>query len=612
MIVLGISAFYHDSAAALVIDGVVVAAVQEERFSRIKHDSSFPEKSVIFCIDQANILPEQIDHIVFYEKPLVKFDRLLETCLALVPASLVYFVRVMPIWFKEKIFQKRVLIKKLTSLFGNDIEWSKRISFSEHHMSHAASAFFPSPFEDAAVLTLDAVGEWATTSIAVGSGQSLKVREEILFPHSVGLLYSSFTYYLGFKVNSGEYKVMGLAPYGTPIFSDMILSSLITVGANGSFRLNMNYFGFLNGFEMINKKFEALFKRRRREPESEVEQFHMDVAASIQKVTEELVVSIATYISTQYSAKNLCLAGGVALNCVANGVLSRAKIFEQIWVQPAAGDAGGALGAALALSHIVFKTPRPHTISQKDGMLGAFLGPEYSDQEIEIVLRENGAVFDQIDETKMTEAVASLLERGLVVGWFQGRAEFGPRALGARSILADPRPASMQTDINLKIKFREGFRPFAPSILAAESFNWFDLEHESPYMLFVGRVKGDKLTADANSDGKRGFEALSVVRSVIPAVTHVDSTARVQTVKHETNPKFFNLIEEFFKRTGCPILVNTSFNVRGEPMVASPADAFRCFMGTELDALAIGNFLLLKDCQTSDRNTTYHSEYELD
>lgn len=612
MLILGISAFYHDSAACLIEDGNIIAAAQEERFSRKKHDAGFPIQAIRYCLREANVPADSIDEVVFYEKPFVKFERLLETYLAFAPSGFKSFTAAIPVWVKDKLFQKTLIIKELSKGLDNTINWSGRLLFSEHHLSHAASAFFPSPFESAAVLTLDGVGEWTTTSLAVGRGKELSVLKEIHFPHSLGLLYSAFTYYTGFKVNSGEYKVMGLAPYGNPIYADLISDHLLHIADDGSFQLDMSYFNFATGLTMTNKKFDALFGGPARAPESELTQREMDLAASVQKVTEDVVCRLARGIAKETGEKNLCLAGGVALNCVANGILLREKIFDNIWIQPAAGDAGGALGAALANWYRHHATDR-HRPKGRDAMRGSYLGPCFSDSEIRAELTKMGAVFHQKDKETLTDVVASALAEGKAIGWMQGRMEFGPRALGGRSILADPRSGMMQKQLNLKVKYRESFRPFAPSVLREHIGEWFDHDDDSPYMLLVADVSKSKRIAVTDEEQSRfGIDKLNVQRSSIPAVTHVDFSARIQTVHQDTNPEYHALISKFYQKTACPIVVNTSFNVRGEPIVCSPEDAFKCFMGTELDVLAVGNFVLFKDEQDSALRMNYEQRYELD
>jgi carbamoyltransferase len=612
MYILGISSYYHDSGACLLHDGKILAAVQEERFSRIKHDNSFPCQAIQYCIKQAGIEPLEIDNIVFYEKPFLKFERLLETYLAFAPRGFRSFASAMPIWIKEKLYQKYNLVKSLENVLDPDIDWSKKLLFSEHHLSHAASAFYPSPFKEAAVLTLDGVGEWTTTSLAIGDGKDLTVLKEIHFPHSLGLLYSAFTYYTGFKVNSGEYKVMGLAPYGEPKYVDLIKDNLIQIKEDGSFHLDMSYFDFCIGLTMTNEKFHELFGGPPRESEAELSQREMDIAASVQKVTEEVLIKLAKNIAKETGKKNLCLAGGVALNCVANGILSKEKIFENIWVQPAAGDAGGALGAAFATWHLAHGRKRNIT-TFRDEMSGSYLGPSFTDNEIEDFLIQAGAIFHKLDEEEIIDRVANALSTGNAVGWMQGRMEFGPRALGNRSIIADPRSALMQKQLNLKVKYRESFRPFAPSILREHVGEWFEHEGDSPYMLLVANVKDDKkLEMSTEQQALFGIEKLNVPRSSVPAITHVDYSARIQTVHADTNSKYHALITRFNEITGCPLVVNTSFNVRGEPIVCSPADAFKCFMGTELDVLALGNYLLLKKEQDASFQEDYKDKYELD
>tara|TARA_S200000501_G_scaffold365689_1_gene399464 strand:- start:432 stop:2267 length:1836 start_codon:yes stop_codon:yes gene_type:complete len=608
--ILGISAFYHDSAATLISDGKIISAVQEERFTRKKHDSSFPTNSIKYLLSMSNNNLNDIDAIVFYEKPFLKFERLLETYIAFAPRGFLQFSKSMPIWIKEKLFQKNEIINYLKEIQQN-FDPANKIYFSDHHQSHAASAFFPSPFENAVILTADGVGEWATTTVAVGKSNKLNIKKEIHFPHSLGLLYSAFTYYTGFKVNSGEYKLMGLAPYGEPIYEDKILS-LIDIKEDGTFRLDQKYFNYATGFEMTNKKFDKLFGEKPRNPKSEsLTQFHMDIAASIQKVTEDIIIKIAKSLKNEYKCENLCLAGGVALNCVANGKLQKEKIFQNIWIQPASGDAGGSLGAALAFWHIERNEPRK--INPNDDMNGSYLGPEYTQKEIEIELNKIGAKYQFLDDDLLLDKTAQDLSSGDIIGWFQGKMEFGPRALGSRSILADPRSAEMQKKLNLKIKFRESFRPFAPSILKNDVSNWFDIDIESPYMLLVSKVKKDKLIQMTDEQKKLfGIEKLNIKRSVIPAVTHIDYSARIQTIKHETNKKYYNLVEKFKEKTNCPLIINTSFNVRGEPMVNTPTDAFKCFMGTDLDRLVIGNCYLIKENQDENLKKNYKEKFELD
>ena len=612
MFILGISAFYHDSAACLIKGGEIIAAAQEERFTRKKHDDSFPHHAIQFCLKYAQIDAEAIDSVVFYEKPFIKFERLLETYLAYAPKGFLSFRKAMPIWIKEKLFQKSIIVKELESQLGKEVNWRKKLLFSEHHLSHAASAFFPSPFESAAILTFDGVGEWATTSIAIGKGRDLKVVKEIHFPHSLGLLYSAFTYYTGFKVNSGEYKVMGLAPYGEPHFVDLIKEKLINIAEDGSFQLNMDYFDYTTGLTMTNKKFDALFGGSPRKSDSELTQREMDLAASIQKVTEEIVVKIAKDIANKTGERNLCLAGGVALNCVANGILLREKIFDNIWIQPAAGDAGGALGAALSVWFLHYNNQRIKP-SENDIMKGSYLGPEFNDIEVESELKACGAVYKKLSENDLIELVATALADEKAIGWMQGRMEFGPRALGGRSIIADPRSSVMQKQLNLKVKYRESFRPFAPSVLREYVGEWFEHQTDSPYMLLVANVKEDKCRIMTNEEKKLfGIDKLNVSRSSIPAITHVDYSARIQTVHKNTNPRYHSVITKFRQKTGCPLVVNTSFNVRGEPIICSPTDAFKCFMGTELDILVVGNCLLLKDQQNEALKENYKERYEKD
>lgn len=612
MYILGISAFFHDSAACLLKEGEIVAAAQEERFTRKKHDSNFPNNAIKYCVKEAGITADQINNIVFYEKPFVKFERLLETYLAFAPKGFKSFSKGIPVWIKDKLFQKSIIINELKLTLDKSVNWRERLLFSEHHLSHAASAFYPSPFESAAVLTLDGVGEWTTTSIAIGKGRDLKVLEEIHFPHSLGLLYSAFTYYTGFKVNSGEYKVMGLAPYGEPLYADLIREKLINVFEDGSFQLDMSYFDYATGLTMTNKKFDLLFGGPPRSSETEITQREMDLAASIQKVTEDIVLKIARDIAKKTGERNLCLAGGVALNCVANGILLRENIFDNIWIQPAAGDAGGALGAALSTWFLHHNNKR--VISrERDAMKGAYLGPQFSDAEIEAELISCGAVFKKLSENQMIEAVASALVNEKAVGWMQGRMEFGPRALGGRSIIADPRSPVMQKQLNLKVKYRESFRPFAPSVLREDVAEWFEHDTDSPYMLIVAGVKEAKrLSITKEEERLFGIEKLNVKRSCVPAITHVDYSARIQTVHKDTNPLYHAVITKFKEKTGCPLLINTSFNVRGEPIICSPTDAFKCFMGTEIDVLAVGNFVLYKDQQYESLKENYEARYELD
>ena len=608
--ILGISAFYHDSAAALIIDGKIISAAQEERFSRKKHDASYPSNAINFILKDNNLKLNDIDYIVFFEKPFLKFERLLETYLAFAPRGFKSFSLSMPIWLREKLFQKKYLFDKLKQHDQNFNNINK-IKFSEHHYSHAASAFFPSPFKEAIVLTLDGVGEWATTTLAIGNGNDLKILKEIHFPHSLGLLYSAFTYYTGFKVNSGEYKVMGLAPYGKPIFKNLILEKILDLKDDGSFILNMDYFNYATGLTMTNKKFSDLFGQPVRNPKKDkLTQFHMDIAASVQAVTEEIILKLTKSAAEQFKIKNLCLAGGVALNCVANGKILKEKLFDKIWIQPAAGDAGGSLGAALAFWYQELKKSR---VEFKDQMRGSYLGPKYNDDKILDSLKNLKGKFKQLDYKEIIETTAKKLSENKTVGWFQGRMEFGPRALGCRSILADPRSDKMQKELNLKIKFRESFRPFAPSILNDKVSEWFELNEDSPYMLLVAEVNKSKQIVMTEENKKLfGIDKLNVKRSSIPAVTHVDYSARIQTVHKETNPRYYDLINQFYKLTKCPILVNTSFNVRGEPIVCSIEDAFNCFMGTNLDILVIENFILFKDEQDKSLLKDYKNKFELD
>ena len=609
--ILGISAFYHDSAATILVDGKIVAAAQEERFTRKKHDSSYPFHAIEFVLKYANLKLNDIDQIVFFEKPFLKFERLLETYVAFAPRGFMSFCKAMPVWLKDKLFQKKMLFKEFKR-HDENFKDESRLFFSEHHLSHAASAFFPSPFDDAIVLTADGVGEWATTTVAIGKGNKIDIKKEIYFPHSLGLLYSAFTYYTGFKVNSGEYKLMGLAPYGVPIYKDKILEKLIDIKEDGSFRLDQTYFNYATGLTMTNRKFEDLFGQKpRNEKKDKLTQFHMDIAASIQEVTEEVMIKLARSLKKEYGITNLCLAGGVALNCVANGKILKSKIFDNIWIQPASGDAGGSLGAALALWYDEQNNLR--TINPKDDMQGSYLGPEYTQSEIEKELKTIGAKFDILTEDNLINKTAEDLSNGNAVGWFQGRMEFGPRALGGRSILGDPRSSDMQKILNLKVKYRESFRPFAPSILNEDLKEWFEMNCDSPYMLMVSKLNTEKIF-EMNDDQKKlfGIEKLNIKRSEIPAVTHVDYSARVQTVHEETNKKYYRLIKKFKEKTNCPVIVNTSFNVRGEPIVNTPTDAFNCFMGTELDKLVIGNCYLDKKSQNSSLKKDYTKEFELD
>ena len=601
MYILGISAFYHDSAACLLKDGEIIAAAQEERFTRKKNDAGFPRHVIQYCMKEADIKASQIDNVVFYEKPFVKFERLLETYLSFAPKGFTSFAKAMPIWIKDKLFQKALLIKELKSTLDENINWQERLLFSEHHLSHAASAYYPSPFESAAVLTLDGVGEWTTTSLAIGKGSDLKVVKEIHFPHSLGLLYSAFTYYIGFKVNSDEYKVMGLAPYGEPRYTNLIREKLIKIADDGSFHLDMSYFDYATNLTMTNKKFDELFGGPPRKSQNELTQREMDLASSVQKVTEEIVIKLAKSISKVTSERNLCLAGGVALNCVVNGILLREKIFDNIWIQPASGDSGGALGAALSAWHLYHNKKR-FISSERDAMKGAYLGPEFKDDDIKMELKACGAVYKKLSEDELIDKVSTALADEKIVGWMQGRMEFGPRALGARSIIADPRSPIMQKQLNLKIKYRESFRPFAPSVLREDVNEWFQHNTDSPYMLFVADIQKDKQRI-MTSDEKNlfGINKLNVPRSSVPAITHVDYSARIQTVHIDTNPRYHALISKFKEKTGYPLIVNTSFNVRDEPIVCTPTDAFNCFMGTELDVLVIGNYILYKEQQDKEQ-----------
>ena len=609
--ILGISAFYHDSAATIVIDGKIIAAAQEERFTRKKHDASYPYHAVEFVLNFSKLKLHQIDYIVFYEKPFLKFERLLETYVAFAPKGFRSFCMSIPLWIKEKLFQKKLIFNELKKHDKNFNDINK-IYFSEHHLSHAASAFYPSPFKEAIVLTADGVGEWGTTTVAVGKENKLEILKEIQFPHSLGLLYSAFTYYTGFKVNSGEYKLMGLAPYGEPKYKKLITDNLINIKDDGSFKLNQSFFEYSTGLKMISKKFSKLFGNKPRNPEKEkLTQFHMDIASSIQEVTEDVMLRITNSLAKEYNIKNLCLAGGVALNCVANGKILRSGKFKNIWIQPAAGDAGGSLGAAIGLWHIELKKNR--TVNSKDNMNGSYLGPEYSNSEIAKQLKEAGANFEILDEQQLIEKTVLELCDGKAVGWFQGRMEFGPRALGCRSILGDARSTTMQKNLNLKVKYRESFRPFAPSVIREDLSDWFEMDCDSPYMLFVSDVAINKRRSMTKDEKTLfGINKLNVKKSEIPAVTHVDYSARIQTVHKETNSKYYKLLSEFKKKTGCPVLVNTSFNVRGEPIVNTPKDAFNCFMGTELDILAIGNCYLNKESQNKSLKKDYKINFESD
>ena len=610
--ILGLSAYYHDSAAALLIDGEPVAAAQEERFTRKKHDARFPRHAIEYCLAEAGISLEQVDHIAFYDKPFLKFERLLETYVANAPRGFRSFQMAIPVWIREKLFQKDLMQKEFREMVPKIVTRDK-ILFAEHHYSHAASAYYPSPFDEAVVLTLDGVGEWATTTVAIGRGSELEMKKELHFPHSLGLLYSAFTYYTGFKVNSGEYKVMGLAPYGEPRFKDLIIDNVMDLKEDGTFRLDQSYFNYATGLTMTNDKFADLFGIPVRKAEDDLlEQIHMDLAASVQAVTEEVVLRMTRSLAAEYGIPNLCMAGGVALNCVANGKVLRDGAFKDIWIQPAAGDAGGSLGAAYAAWHKELGQPRAPSTA-RDRMKGSYLGPEFSQEEIERRLTEAGAVFEVMDEDATIAATADALADGKAVGWMSGRMEFGPRALGGRSILGDPRSETMQKVLNLKVKFRESFRPFAPSVLREDMAEYFDLDYDSPYMLLVDLVKGDKRRAmTAEEEALFGIEKLNVKRSDIPAVTHIDYSARIQTVHADTNPRYHALISAFKERTGCPLVVNTSFNVRGEPIVATPEDAFRCFMGTDIEHLAVGRCVLRKEDQDPALAENYKDKYELD
>ena len=611
MFILGISAFYHDSAACIISNGDIIAAAQEERFTRKKHDPSFPVNAIKYCLKEAKIENKDIKNVVFYEKPFLKFERLLETYLSFAPKGFKSFALSLPIWVKEKLFQKSLIIKELNRCLGDKTNWNEILLFSEHHLSHAASAFYPSPFKKAAILTLDGVGEWTTSSFGIGNGKNIEIKKEIYFPHSLGLIYSAFTYYIGFKVNSGEYKLMGLAPYGEPKYENLIKEKIIKISEDGSFWLDMSYFNYATGLTMTSPKFHKLFGGDPRKPETNLEQKHMDLAASIQKVTEDIVVKIAKNIAKSTNERNLCLAGGVALNCVANAAIIREKIFDNVWIQPASGDAGGALGAALFAYHVNYNKERK--ISNQDSMKGSFLGPRFDEDEIEFELKSLNANFKKLPEQDLLKNVVDGLVKGKAIGWMQGRMEFGPRALGARSIIGDPRIKDMQKQLNLKIKYRESFRPFAPSILRENLNEWFDYNKDSPYMLVVADVKKEK-RIQMNDEEKSlfGIDKLNISRSIVPSITHIDYSARIQTVHEDSNTRYHSLISMFYKRTGCPILINTSFNIRGEPIVCNPADAFKCFMGTELDILVIDNFFLLKEEQNSTKIKNYKEIYELD
>ncbi len=611
MNILGFSAYYHDAAACMLVDGELVGAAQEERFTRKKHDADFPLHAIRYCLKEAKLNVQDIDYIVFYDKPFLKFERIFETYLAFAPRGFKSFAMSLPVWVKDKLFQKSGILSTLNRELGDAVDWEKKLLFSEHHLSHAASAFFPSPFKDAAVLTMDGVGEWTSTSLAVGTGNTLSIHREIQFPHSLGLLYSAMTYYTGFKVNSGEYKIMGLAPYGKPIYADLIKQHLIDIKDDGSFHLDMQYFDYCTGLKMTNARFDALFGGPPRTSESILTQREMDLAASVQAVTEEVAIKLARSVRKETGQKNLCLAGGVALNCVSNGKLLKQGIFDQIWIQPAAGDAGGAIGAAYSVYHLKLNVPR--TVGTSDAMKGSYLGPSYSQAEIEESLREVGAQFISVTDEALIEQTAQALADGKAVGWHQGRMEFGPRALGGRSILADPRSPSVQKQLNLKVKYRESFRPFAPSVLREHVHEWFDIDVDSPYMLLVAEVNRDRQLPIAETDKTLfGIDLLNVPRSTIPAVTHVDNSARIQTVHRESHPRYHQLITRFKEKTGCPVLVNTSFNVRGEPIVCTPQDAFRCLMGTEIEWLVIGNCIVKKEEQDPRLVLDYKNAYELD
>ena len=608
--ILGISAFYHDSAACILKDGKIIAAVQEERFTRKKHDPSYPHNAIEFVLEFADLKLSEVDQIVFFEKPFLKFERLLETYVAFAPQGFISFAKAMPLWIKEKLFQKKLLFDRLKE-HDHNYKSDKNIFFSDHHLSHAASAFFPSPFEEAVILTADGVGEWATTTVAVGKNNNLEIKKEIHFPHSLGLLYSAFTYYTGFKVNSGEYKLMGLAPYGKPLYENKI-KELIDIKEDGTFRLNQKFFNYATGLTMTNKHFNKLFGQKPRDPKkNRLTQFHMDIASSIQKVTEDIMIKLARSIRKEYGIKNLCLAGGVALNCVANGKILQEKIFDNIWIQPAAGDAGGSLGAALALWYIDQKNKR--IVNLNDDMAGSYLGSEFNQDQIENELKSAGANYETVNYDSLINKTSDFLSNEKAVGWFQGRMEFGPRALGARSILGDPRSDRMQKNLNLKVKYRESFRPFAPSVLREDISDWFNMNIDSPYMLLVAEINPNKKIEMTDEQKKLfGIDKLNIRRSNIPAVTHVDYSARIQTVNKDTNKIYYDLISKFKEKTGCPVIVNTSFNVRGEPIVNTPTDAFNCFMGTELDYLIIGNCILDKTKQDHKLKKDYTKEFELD
>lgn len=608
--VLGISAFYHDSAAAIIVDGEIIAAAQEERFTRKKHDASYPKNAINYVLKESGLKLNEVDHVVFYEKPFLKFERLLETYIGFSPSGFKSFSMSMPLWLREKLFQKKMLFDALKEQ-DNNFNDIKKINFSEHHLSHAASAFFSSPYDEAVILTLDGVGEWATTTISLGKYNKINILKEIHFPHSLGLLFSAFTYFLGFKVNSGEYKVMGLAPYGKPRFKNIILEKLIDVKEDGSFRLNMNYFNYATGLTMTNNKFAKLFNMERREPENELSQIHMDIAASIQAVTEEIALKITRFLFKEFKIPNLCMAGGVALNCVANGKILKDGLFKNIWIQPASGDAGGALGAAQAFYYQELDNKRKFL--KTDSMKGSYLGPQFTDDQVENELKNCGANYKKLNLNQIIKDTAKALSEEKAIGWFQGRMEFGPRSLGNRSIIADARSEKMQKNLNLKVKYRESFRPFAPAVLFEKVSEWFEINSESPYMLLVADVKKSKqIQMTEQQKSLFGIDKLNIKRSSIPSVTHVDYSARIQTVHKETNPIFHKLLEEFERITKYPVLVNTSFNVRGEPIVCSATDAFNCFMGTDLDVLVCNNFILYKENQNKNLLKDYKSKYELD
>ncbi len=612
MIILGISAYYHDSACCLIKNGEIISAIQEERLTRKKHDASFPIKSINLCLKEAKISHSEIDYVVFYDKPFLKFERLLETYFAFAPKGFKSFLSSMPIWLKEKLFQKKLIIKELKNAFGKKTVWNNKLLFSEHHLSHAASAFFSSPYDKAAILTMDGVGEWTTTSVAIGHNNKINILKEINFPHSLGLLYSAFTFFTGFKINSGEYKLMGLAPYGKPIYAQIIKDKLINIKEDGSFKLNMNYFDYCTGTTMTNNKFNKLFDGPPRKPESKLTIREMNIAASIQYVIEEIIIKIVKSIKKETQLDSLCLAGGVALNCVANGKLIKEKIFKNIWIQPASGDAGGSLGAALATYYIMLNNRRVVT-KNEDNMKGSYLGPSFKNNQIEKTLSNYKAKFLKLNKSEIIDNVAKDLVKGKAIGWMQGKMEFGPRALGARSIIADPRSPKMQKLLNLKVKFRESFRPFAPSILRENLKEWFEIDQDTPYMLLVANVINEKIIKTNDEDKKLiGIDKLNITRSEIPSVTHVDYSARIQTVHRETNPMYYDLISKFNNLTGCPMIINTSFNIRGEPIVCTPEDALKCFMGTDLDILVIENFYLKKNEQKNLSFTNYKELYELD